>query len=72
MKLTKAEERVLKVLTMMHGRGILIPDEQATGDHALQRLCKKNLVVKSTEKEGFHRYQITEIGVSEITAASQS
>ena len=72
MKLSKAEQRVLKVLTMMHGRGILIPDEQATSDEALQRLCQKNLVLKSAEKEGFHRYKITDVGASEITAASRA
>lgn len=66
MKLTKAEERVLKVLTMMQGRGILIPDEQAATDQALQRLCKKNLVMKQAEKEGFHRYRITDTGISKM------
>lgn len=72
MKLTKAERRVLTVISMMRGRnGIRIPDQQASSDRALQRLCKRNFVEKVYEHEGFHRYKITESGKSLIAAASQ-
>src|SRR5690554_4437679 len=65
MRLTKAEQKVLKVLTMMQGRGILIPDEQAEKDTALQNLCRKKLAVKISEREGFRRYRHTGKGRSQ-------
>lgn len=57
---------------MMQGRGILIPDEQAEKDTALQNLCKKKLAVKISEREGFHRYKLTDKGASQPTVSSQA
>lgn len=73
MNLTEAERRVLRALSMMHSRnGILIPDQQALGDSALQRLCAEQLVEKCAEREGFHRYKVTDSGRSLATAASHA
>jgi hypothetical protein len=73
MKLTEGEQRVLKVLAMMRANaGILIPDEQAFADRALQRLCKKAFVEKRAEREGFHRYKLTESGMGLLAAPAQS
>lgn len=70
-KLTKSEQRVLKVLAMMRANGILIPDEQAFGDRALQRLCKKAFVEMRAERDGFHRYKLTEAGLGLLAAPAQ-
>jgi hypothetical protein len=72
MKLTKAERRVLTVLSMMHGRnGVRIPDQKASTDRALQRLCARNFVEKLEDREGSHRYKITDIGISQIKTVTQ-
>ena len=73
MNLTEGEQRVLKVLAMRRANsGILIPDAQADADGALQRLCKKAFVEKRAEREGFHRYTLTEVGLGLLTAPAQS
>lgn len=73
MELTKGEERVLKVLAMRRANsGILIPDEQAFADQALQRLCTNAFVEKRAEREGFHRYKLTETGMGLLAASVQS
>lgn len=72
MKLTKAERRVLNVLSMMHGHnGVRIPDQKASADRALQRLCARNFVEKLEDREGSHRYKITDTGKSLLTPSSQ-
>ena len=70
MNLTKAEQQVLKALSMRReNKGILIPDQQAQADQALQQLCSKNVVEKHNEREGFHRYKLTDTGMSLLAAA---
>jgi DNA-binding MarR family transcriptional regulator len=72
MKLTKAERRVLTVLSMMHGRnGVRIPDQKASADRVLQRLCARNFVEKIEDREGSHRYKITDSGITLIKTVSQ-
>ena len=72
MKLTKAERRVLTVLSMMHGRnGVRIPDQKAYTDRTLQRLCARNFVEKLEDREGSHRYKITDSGISQIKTLTQ-
>jgi len=72
MKLTKAERRVLTVLSMMHSRnGVRIPDHKASADRALQRLCDRKFVEKIADREGSHRYKITEIGINQLKALTQ-
>lgn len=72
MKLTKAERRVLTVLSMMHSRnGVRIPDQKASSDRVLQRLCARNFVEKLEDREGSHRYKITDRGIRLIAAATQ-
>jgi hypothetical protein len=72
MKLTKAERRVLTVLSMMHSHnGVRIPDQRASKDRVLQRLCDRNFVEILEDREGFHRYKVTDSGKCLIAPARQ-